>query len=95
MDTAIEIDRSGDLFYADLWEVWGYPDDPEWDRESYDIGYVTDNGTGTCIAHNLPFEIAQQIVSAVKLYRGVVEENFKLRQLLMRAGVDPSRAMDA
>lgn len=41
------------VHHAGIWTVWGYPDDPDWDGETYDIGYTTDSGTATMVATGL------------------------------------------
>lgn len=56
--------------HADKWAVWGYPEDPSWDGETYDIGYMTDSGTGGTIAEGLSKEDAEFIISAVRAFIG-------------------------
>lgn len=52
--------------HEDRWTIWGYPDDPEWDRRTYDIGYTTDSGTGTVVASGLTLEDATTILASVR-----------------------------
>lgn len=83
-----------DIDHADLWQVWGYPDDPDWDGKTYDIGYVTESGCGAVVASDLSLEDAHQIVGAVVNYRWMVTENHRLMQLLAAAGIDPAKSMN-
>jgi hypothetical protein len=53
---------------AHLWEIWDYPDDEDWDGETFDIGYSTESGTGTFIATGLRKEDAEFIVKAARFY---------------------------
>lgn len=56
------------LFHAHLWQVWGYPDDPQWDGETYDLGYTTESGTGGVVASGLSKADAEYIVSLVRAF---------------------------
>lgn len=76
--------------HADLWQVWGYPEDPDWDGISYDIGYTTNSGSGAVVASDLDLEDAIQIVGAVTMYRALIDENERLKKLLREAGIDPA-----
>lgn len=60
-----EID-SGNICNAHLWTVWGYPLDPDWDGESFDIGYTTEGGCGTMIATDLRRDDAEFIVAMAR-----------------------------
>ena len=50
-----------EIRHAHLWQVWGYPDDPDWDG-GYDIGFTTEGGTGNTVATGLTRENAEYIV---------------------------------
>jgi hypothetical protein len=50
--------------------VWGYPDDPDWDGETYDIGYMSDSGSGDTVAQGLTKEDAEFIIRAVRAHVG-------------------------
>ena len=51
-----------------LWEVWGYPEDPNWDEKTYDIGYTTDSGTGSMVACDVEKTDAEFMVEAARFY---------------------------
>lgn len=65
--------------HEDKWEVWGFPDDPEWDGKTYEIGYVTDGGTGACVAQGLALEDATVIVDVIahRSYLATLAETYK------------------
>jgi hypothetical protein len=57
-----------DIRYAHLWRVWGFPEDAGWDGETFQVGYMTDSGHGSCVADGLSRENAEFLIEVVREY---------------------------